>query len=190
MGQRVTALDPNRESLKDHVLAHAVRTGDFVLKSGRRSNWFIDGKQTACRPEGIKLVADVILSEIQGLDAIGGLTMGADPVAYGVAAIAADRGVPIRSFSIRKEAKDHGVEGRVAGALSPGDRVAIMEDVVTRGVSPLEAAEVVRAFGAEPVMIIAIVDRGGTCGALAKQAGIEFYPLLTALDLGFEYEGP
>ena len=65
-----------------------------------------------------------------------------------------------------------------------------MEDVVTRGVSPLEAAEVVRAFGAEPVMIIAIVDRGGTWGAMAKKAGIEFYPLLTAHDLGFEYECP
>ena len=65
-----------------------------------------------------------------------------------------------------------------------------MEDVVTRGVSPLEAAEVVRAFGAEPVTIIAIVDRGGTCEGMAKQAGIRFFPLLTALDLGFTYEGP
>ena len=81
-------------------------------------------------------------------------------------------------------------EGRIAGALYKGDRVAIMEDVVTRGVSPLEAAEVVRAFGAEPVMIIAIVDRGGTCEAMAKQAELKFFPLLTAPDLGFEYEGP
>lgn len=186
----MTELDPSRKNLKDHLLTHAVRTGDFVLKSGRKSNWFIDGKQTACHPEGIKLVADIILSEIEGIDAIGGLTMGADPVAYGVAAIAADRGQPLRSFSIRKEAKDHGVEGRIAGALYKGDRVAIMEDVVTRGVSPLEAAEVVRAFGAEPVMIIAIVDRGGTCEAMAKQAELTFFPLLTAPDLGFEYEGP
>ncbi len=189
MGQPMTGLDPYREKLKDHLLTHAVRTGDFVLKSGRKSNWFIDGKQTACHPEGITLVADIILNEIEGIDAIGGLTMGADPVAYGVAAIAADRGQPLRSFSIRKEAKDHGVEGRIAGALQKGDRVAIMEDVVTRGVSPLEAAEVVRAFGAEPVMIIAIVDRGGTCEGMAKQAGIGFFPLLTALDLGFAYEG-
>ena len=121
---------------------------------------------------------------------MGGVTMGADPVAYGVSALAAARGQKIRSFSVRKESKDHGVEGRIAGALQKGDRVAITEDVVTRGVSPLEAAEAVRAFGAEPAMIISVVDRGGTCEDLAKQAGISFYALLTAPDLGFEYEGP
>jgi orotate phosphoribosyltransferase len=172
------------------LLSHAVRTGDFVLKSGRRSSWFIDGKQTACDPVGIKLIADIILDEVDGIDAIGGLTMGADPVAYGVSAIAADRGRQIRSFSVRKEAKDHGVEGRIAGALRKGDRVAITEDVVTRGVSPIEAAAAVRAFGAEPAIIIAVVDRGGTCEALAKREGINFLALLTAIELGFDYEGP
>jgi orotate phosphoribosyltransferase len=111
-------------------------------------------------------------------------------VAFGIAAVAATRGRSLRSFSIRKESKGHGVEGRLAGALEPGDRVVICEDVVTRGASPLEAAEVVRALGAEPVMILPIVDRGGTCGALAEAAGIAFCPLVTALDLGFPYEGP
>lgn len=167
-----------------------MRTGDFTLKSGRKSSWFIDGKQTACRPDGIALVADVALQQLEGIDAIGGLTMGADPVAYGIAAVAATRGIELRSFSIRKEAKDHGVAGRVAGALQPGDRVAITEDVVTRGTSPMEAALVVREFGATPVLIMPIVDRGGTCGAMAAEAGIEFRPLLTAEDLGFTYEGP
>ena len=183
-------LDPRRTKLREHLMTHAGRTGDFVLKSGRKSNWFIDGKQTVCTPEGIQLVADIVLNEINGIDAMGGLTMGADPVAYGVSAIAADRGQQIRSLSVRKESKDHGVEGRIAGALRKGDRVAITEDVVTRGVSHLEAAEAVSAFGAEPVMIISVVDRGGTCEDLAKQAGISFYALLTAPDLGFEYEGP
>jgi len=186
----VNELDPRRTELREHLLSHAVRTGDFVLKSGRRSSWFIDGKQTACDPVGIKLIADIILDEVDGIDAIGGLTMGADPVAYGVSAIAADRGRQIRSFSVRKEAKDHGVEGRIAGALRKGDRVAITEDVVTRGVSPIEAAAAVRAFGAEPAIIIAVVDRGGTCEALAKREGINFLALLTAIELGFDYEGP
>jgi orotate phosphoribosyltransferase len=186
----MTELDPLRVKLKEHLLTHAVKTGDFVLKSGRKSSWFIDGKQTVCTPQGIQLIAEIILGEVNGIDAFGGLTMGADPVAYGVAAIAADRGQEIRSFSVRKESKGHGVEGRIAGALRKGDRVAITEDVVTRGVSPLEAAEAVRAFGAEPVMIISVVDRGGTCEQLAKEAGISFHTLLTAPDLGFEYEGP
>ena len=129
-----------------HLLEHSVRTGNFTLKSGRTSTWFIDAKQTACRPEGIVAIADAMLAVLpDDIDAIGGLTLGADPVAYGVAAIAAVRGRSLRSFTIRKEAKDHGVAGRLAGALLPGDRVAITEDCVTRGTSPLEAADVVAA---------------------------------------------
>ncbi|MDQ3738086.1 MAG: orotate phosphoribosyltransferase, partial [Actinomycetota bacterium] len=85
-----------------------------------------------------------------------------------------------------KEAKDHGVTGRIAGALEPGDRVVIAEDTPTRGTSLMEAVEVVRAFGAEPILIIAIVDRGGTCAAMAEEAGIAYHPLLTASDLGFD----
>ena len=189
-GGRPVTLDATQAALRDHLLEHAVRTGDFVLKSGRRSSWFIDGKQTVCRPDGIALVAELAIPLLDGIDAIGGLTMGADPVAYGIAAVAATQGRELRSFSIRKEAKDHGVAGRVAGALLPGDRVAITEDVVTRGTSPMEAAAVVREFGAEPVLVMPVVDRGGTCAAMAEQEGIAFRPLLTALDLGFSYEGP
>jgi orotate phosphoribosyltransferase len=188
MAVEVTVRSVDREALRRHVLEHSVRTGDFTLKSGRHSSWFLDTKQTACRPEGILLVADAALEVIpDGVDAIGGLTMGADPVAFGVAAIAATRGRPMRSFSIRKEAKDHGVVGRVAGALRPGDTVVLTEDTVTRGTSLMEAAEVVRAFGAQPVAMVVIVDRGGTCGAMAAAAGIAFHPLLTAPDLGFDY---
>ena len=176
--------------LVEHLLAHSVRTGDFTLKSGRKSSWFIDSKQTMCRPEGALLVADLALAAIgDDIDAIGGLTLGADPVAYGVAAIAATRGRSLRSFAIRKEAKDHGVAGRLAGALLPGDQVVIAEDTVTRGESPLEAARVVRELGANPVMIMVIVDRGGACRALAEEAGIGFHALVTAPDLGFDYEG-
>lgn len=176
--------------LVQHLQDHSIRVGDFVLKSGKRSTWFVDAKQTICRPDGMRLVADRALERIpEDIDAIGGLTAGADPVAFGVAAIAASRGRSLRSFSVRKESKDHGVEGRIAGALQPGDRVVITEDAVTRGSSPLEAARVVRAFGAEPVMILAVVDRGGTCAELAAAEGIGFEALVTAPDLGFAYEG-
>lgn len=176
--------------LVQHLLDHSVRTGDFTLKSGRKSSWFIDSKQTMCRPDGALLVADLALEAIGAdIDAIGGLTLGADPVAYGVAAIGATRGRSLRSFAIRKEVKDHGVAGRLAGALQDGDRVVITEDTVTRGASPLEAARVVRELGAEPVMILVIVDRGGTCRAMAEAEGIGFHALVTAPDLGFDYEG-
>jgi len=181
-------LDGPREALRRHVLEHSLKTGNFTLKSGRQSNWFLDTKQTACRPDGIVLVADVALSLIPAdVTAIGGLTMGADPVAFGIAAIAAQRGRMLRSFSVRKEAKDHGITGRIAGALQPGDRVAVVEDTVTRGTSILEAVEVVKAFGATPVFITVIVDRGGTCATMAREAGIAYEPMLTAPQLGYDY---
>ena len=175
-------------ALVEHLKQHSVREGDFTLKSGRRSPWFIDSKQTACRPDGIIAVADAALEIIpDDATAIGGLTMGADPVAYGIAAVAATRGRDLRSFSIRKEAKGHGVTGRLAGALVEGDKVVITEDTVTRGTSPIEAADVVRRLGADPVLIVAVVDRGGTCEAMAAEAGIPYKALVTAVDLGFDY---
>jgi orotate phosphoribosyltransferase len=181
-------LDPARQALREHVLRHSLKTGNFTLKSGASSTWFLDTKQTACRPDGVVLMADVALELIsKDAVAIGGLTMGADPVAYGIAAVAATRGIDLRSFSVRKEAKDHGVTGRIAGALQPGDKVVITEDTVTRGTSIMEAVDAVVAFGAIPVLITVVVDRGGTCGAMAAERGIPFVPMLTALDLGYGY---
>ena len=176
--------------LAAHLLAHSVRRGDFVLKSGRRSSWFIDSKQTVCRPEAMVLVADGILSVLPDeVQAIGGLTMGADPVAFITAGVAATRGRMLKAFSVRKEAKDHGGGGRIAGALDPGDRVVVTEDTVTRGTSLLEAAHAVVEAGAVPVLLVAVVDRGGTVEAMAAAEGIPFRALLTAPDLGFDYEG-
>ncbi len=178
-------------ALVAHLLEHSERTGDFTLKSGKRSPWFIDAKQTSCRADGMLLVADAALEVIpDDVTAIGGLTMGADAVAFGIAAIAATRGRELRSFSVRKETKDHGGGGRIAGALQPGDRVVITEDAVTRGVSMLEAAEVIRdEGGAEPVLLLPVVDRGGTVGAMAAEHGLPLKALVTAPDLGFPYEG-
>lgn len=166
---------------------HSVKRGEFTLKSGAKSSWFLDTKQTACRPDGIVLVAEALLDILPSdATAIGGLTMGADPVAFGVAAVAATKGRMLRSFSVRKEAKDHGVTGRLAGALLPDDRVVIVEDTTTRGTSLLEAVEVVRAFGASVVLASVIVDRGTTCADLCATEGVEYRPLLTATDLGFD----
>jgi orotate phosphoribosyltransferase len=184
----LSTLDPARHALREHVLRHSLKTGNFTLKSGASSSWFLDTKQTACRADGVVLMADVALELIpKDAVAIGGLTMGADPVAYGIAAVAATRGIDLRSFSVRKEAKDHGVTGRIAGALQPGDKVVVTEDTVTRGTSIMEAVDAVVAFGAIPVLITVVVDRGGTCGAMAAERGIPFIPMLTAPDLGYGY---
>ena len=184
-------LSPTLDALRAHVLEHSIKRGEFVLKSGATSNWFLDTKQTVCRPDGIVLVADALIErfgdDLGDVDAMGGLTMGGDPVAYGVAAVLATRGFSIRSFSVRKEAKTGGVTGRIAGALEAGDRVLVTDDTITRGVSLMEPADEVAAFGATPVFMSVIVDRGGTCAAMAAERGIDYRPLLTAPDLGFDY---
>jgi orotate phosphoribosyltransferase len=175
--------------LRAHLLAHSVRTGDFVLKSGRRSSWFVDSKQTVCRPGGMLLVAEAVLDEIPDeATAIGGLTMGADPVAFVTAGVAAVAGRELKAFSVRKEAKDHGGGGRIAGALDAGDQVVVTEDTVTRGTSLLEAVVAVRQAGAEVVLAVAVVDRGGAAEALLGAEGVSFRALLGAPDLGFDYD--
>lgn len=179
-------LSPELDAVRAHVLEHSVKRGDFTLKSGAKSSWFLDTKQTACRPDGVLAMADAMLQIIPDeATAIGGLTMGADPVAFGVAAVAATRGRDLRSFSVRKEAKGHGVTGRLAGALQPGDKVVITEDTTTRGTSLMEAVDVVREYGCEVVLVTLIVDRGDTCAALCEAAGVRYQPLLTSHDLGF-----
>ena len=183
------SLTPTQEALKAHLLEHSVKTGDFVLKSGKRSTWFIDSKQTVCRPEAMLLVARSILDLVpEEATAIGGLTMGADPVAFVTAGVGAAEGRFLKAFSVRKEAKDHGGGGRIAGALDPGDKV-VTEDTVTRGTSLLEAAHAIQEAGAEVVLLVAVVDRGGTCAAMAAAEGLPFAAVLTAPDLGFPYEG-
>jgi len=184
-------LSPILDRLREHVLQHSVKTGDFVLKSGARSSWFLDTKQTACRADGIVAIADAV-EEVFGdvldtIDAIGGLTLGADPMAYGVAAVLATRGHTLRSFSVRKEAKQGGVTGRIAGALERGDRVLVTEDTTTRGTSLIEAVDEIEAYGAVPVFMSVIVDRGGTCAAMAADRGVDYRPLLGAPDLGFDF---
>lgn len=188
----MTSTTPNpsrREALRQHLVAHSVKRGDFVLKSGKRSDWFVDSKITICDPTAMLLLADELLSILpSNATAIGGLTMGADPVAFITAGVAATRNRPLKAFSVRKDVKDHGARGRIAGLLEPGDLAVVTEDTVTRGTSLLEAARVVRDCGATPLLLLAVVDRGGTASQIAAREGLEFQALFTANDLGFEYE--
>jgi orotate phosphoribosyltransferase len=178
------------DRLKKVILEHSILRGEFTLKSGARSSWFIDAKATACRPEGILLIALLTLRRLPPeVTAIGGQTMGSDPIAFGVAAIGAVLGRPLRSFSIRKEVKDHGGGGRVAGALVKGDRVAIVEDASTRGTSMMAAVEAAQEVGAEVVFATSVVDRGGSAGAYLATHGIPYVPLLRATDLDLPFEG-
>ena len=169
-------LDVRRHALREHVLQHSLKTGSFTLKSGRTSNWFLDSKQTACRSDGILLVSDVALAILPSeIDAIGGLTMGADPVAFGIAAVAATRGRTLRSFSVRKEAKDHGEGGSLVGAPVKG-RVVIIDDVISAGTSVRESVKLSRDAGAEPAAVLIALDRmekSGTATEIGDKSAVQ-----------------
>jgi orotate phosphoribosyltransferase len=171
------------EALIDHLLTHAVRRGDFVLKSGRRSDWFIDAKQTTCRPDGMLLVAEALLAVLpDAVTAVGGLTMGADAPACAALAGGAD----VKAFFIRKETKAHGLQRRIEGPfLDADDRCLIVEDVVTTGGSTLQAIDAVRDAGHQIAGVVTILDRlaGGAERIREAANGAPYEPLVTIDDI-------
>ena len=173
-----------------HLRRHAVRTdGPFTLRSGRVSSWYLDARQTTFSGEGARLVGAAVweVIEADGVDAVGGMTMGADPIAVAAAVHAAGRGRPLRAFSVRKQTKDHGTGGRLAGPVGPGDRVAIVEDTATTGGSLIEALEAAEAEGLEVVRAVVLVDRsGGEAGRRAAERGVPYTALFLPADLGVD----
>jgi orotate phosphoribosyltransferase len=147
------------------LLERSFRTGDFVLASGARSSYYIDCRTTTTHAEGQALVGRLGLALLREAelapDAVGGLTMGADPVAYAIAHASWLAGEPVHAFSVRKEPKAHGTGKRVEGCFTLGARVVVVEDVVTTGKSALQACDAVEAEGGTVLGIIALVDREG-----------------------------
>ncbi len=178
-----------KRELVTHLLENAVRTdGPFTLRSGEVSNWYIDARQTTFSGVGARLVGSAVLAEIpEGVDAVGGMTMGADPIAVATALVAADSGGRLVSFSIRKEAKDHGTGGRLVGPVGVGSRVVALEDTTTTGSALIEAIEALHEAGVAVVKAIALVDRsnGATAGRV-EALGIPYVALVTPQDLGVE----
>lgn len=127
-------------------------------------------------------ILDVLLP---GVQAVGGMTMGADPVAVSAAVLAAERGRALRAFSIRKEGKDHGVRGRLVGAVKPGDSVAVVEDTTTTGGALAEAVDVAVGHGLVVLQAIALVDRsGGAAGKVIAERQVPYVALVLPEDLG------
>jgi orotate phosphoribosyltransferase len=156
------------------------------LRSGAVTSWYLDARQTTFDGEGALAVADAVLEVLdERVQAIGGMTIGADPIAMAVAVVASQRGRALRAFSIRKEAKGHGAGGRLVGPVSSGDSVAILEDTSTTGGALLEAIDVAVFSGLEVVQAMALVDRsGGLVHDRVGQAGFPFQALITPEDLG------
>lgn len=176
-----------RDSLIEHLRRHALRTdGPFTLRSGATSDWYLDARQTTFDGEGAWIVAEAVLEVLDpAVEAVGGLTMGADPIAVATSMVAGRRGRHLKAFSIRKEAKGHGTGGRLVGPVSAGAKVAILEDTTTTGSAAAEAADVALSEGLQVIQAISLVDRSGTAAAAAFEARqVPYHALLTPTDLG------
>ena len=162
--------------------------GETRLVSGRATSFYFDMKPSMLHPEGAELMAALILDALQGTDVelVGGMEIGAVPLAAAVAVMSQVRGRPLQAFFVRKQPKEHGarklIEGLAPGESLQGKRVAILEDVTTTGGSSLKAIEAVQAAGATIVRIITVIDRLEGAEATFQKAGIPFTPILTAAD--------
>ena len=180
------------KELTDILLEKSLKVADepiFELASGKRSNLYIDCRKTTKNARGAYLIGNIIYDKISNLDvdAIGGLTMGADPVADAVAYTSVLKGKLINAFSVRKKAKEHGLKRVIEGDVKNGDRVVIVDDVATTGQSTIEAIENARAGGLHVVKVIILVDRqeGGRENILKHD--VDFEAILTKQDLLDEY---
>lgn len=173
--------------LIDHLRTNALRIdGPFTLRSGEVSQWYLDARQTTFDGFGAWAVGEAVLSVLPPeIDAVGGMTLGADPIAVSTALVAGTRGRHLRSFSIRKQTKDHGVGGRLVGPVGIGDTVVILEDTTTTGGALVEAIEVAQANGLDVKAAISLVDRsGGTVAKRLTDIGIRYLSLVVPADLG------
>lgn len=177
-------LTPNQIELVGHLQTNGLYTeGPYKLTSGLESSWYLDGRQTTYDGTGGRIVARCVLDVIDSAaTAIGGMTMGADPIAVATAVLA-DK--PLRAFSVRKEAKAHGTGGRLVGPVEAGDRAVVVEDTVTTGGSMAEAIEVLLDEGVEVIQAVVLVDRsGGAAGDRLASLGVPLVSLLVPADLG------
>ena len=160
-----TPFDPKKAKarLLQLVRERAYKDGiDIVLASGKRSTFYINGKKVSLHPEGLWLIAKLLLDKLKAfpeITAVGGLTLGADPLASAVAALSFETGQNLKAFLVRKEAKGHGTGSKIEGDLDKGEKVAILEDTVTTGGSAQKAIDAVLEVGAVPVVVMAIADR-------------------------------
>ena len=179
-------VNPRHPKLVEFIQRNSLQRGLFRLASGKTSNYYIDGKLASFHPEGISLIVEAILGEIRGLevDAVGGLDMGATPIASAVALRSYQIGHPLPAFTVRKEVKEHGTKKKIEGPLPKGARVVVVDDVVTAGGSILQAIEAVRASGCTVVLATAVVDRNAGAAALLSTANVPYRPLITLAELG------
>ncbi|MDR3619903.1 MAG: orotate phosphoribosyltransferase [Paludisphaera borealis] len=172
----------------------SLRLGQFTLASGRSSHYYIDGRKVTLGAEGARLIGQGMLGMLaahRDVVAVGGLTMGADPIVGAALALAPEHGRgELRGFLVRKQTKGHGTGNLVEGPLEPGSIVAVVDDVATTGGSSLLAVDAVEALGCKVAVVIAVLDRLEGAAENFAARGLAFHSLLTIRDLGVEPLGP
>ena len=178
----------DREALIALIREHALQFGDFTLASGKKASFYLDCRKVTLDSAGANLIAAGILEQIGGNlpDAVGGMAIGADPITAAVITVAGAQGIPLKGFIVRKEAKAHGTGRAVEGPVKPGQRVIIVEDVVTTGGSSLRAIEQVEEFGLRVDGVIAVIDRMEGGREAFEERGYKLETLLTIRDFGID----
>ena len=175
------------ERLVALLARRSARRGQFTLASGRQSTLYIDARLTTMSPDGLTLIGplafEILASSGWVVDAVGGLTLGADPISYAIAYASAATSTPLRAFTVRKEPKLHGTGRIVEGPFQTGDRVAIIEDVITTGASALRAIEAVRGAGGVVVGVLAVVDREEGGREALEATGLQVVALTRASEI-------
>jgi len=177
----------DRDQLIEHIKAEAVFHGDFTLTSGKRASYYIDLRKVSLDHRVAPLIGRVMLeliADIPDVAAVGGLTMGADPIAAAVLHQGAAAGRAYDAFVVRKEPKDHGRGRQVEGPDVAGKRVVVLEDTSTTGGSPLKAAAALERAGATVVAVATVVDRATGAAEIIREAGYEYRSAITLTDLG------
>ncbi|AFW95533.1 orotate phosphoribosyltransferase [Dolichospermum sp. UHCC 0352] len=184
-----TDLTTLRQKLLDLFCQLAYQEGDFVLSSGQRSSYYINGKQVTLHPQGALAMARLLLPMLpEDTQAVAGLTLGADPIVSAVSVVSVYENRLIPALIIRKEAKGHGTMAYIEGpSLPQGAKVVVLEDVVTTGQSALKAVERLQAAGYTVDRVISLIDRLQGGGALYESAGLQFEALFTIQDLQKRY---
>lgn len=174
-------------NLQQLLAQRSTRRGRFTLSSGRESTLYIDARLTTMSPEGLVLIGELGLNALEqsewNVQSVGGLTLGADPVAYAIAYRSALSAQPIRAFTVRKETKVHGTGQLIEGPFLPGDRVAIVEDVITTGGSALRAVTAVKSAGGVIAGVLAVVDRCEGGKEALERHGLSVITLTTAASI-------
>ena len=176
--------DPS--ALKSMILDKSLKFGDFTLSSGKKATFYLDCRQITLDSVGAKLIGEGILDLLRRdpvlPKAVGGMSIGADPITAAVITVAAYENIPMKGFMVRKQSKEHGTGRFVEGPIEPGDHVVIVEDVVTTGGSSLEAIERVEAVGAVVGGVIAIIDRQEGGAETFRDKGYPLRSLFTIRD--------